>query len=199
VTSSRGHDAPDAQERDDLVQQFLDGELTPEQAGRAREILASDSGLRRQANAYRRIGDLIRQAALDQTSPERVDEAWRRVASGIREPAAPGSGPTRAWVWMGEVVSHRKRYWIPAAGALAALAAVLVLVLRAGPVTHVPIKIDATQAEMLRSRVTDISLNSASTLVMEVETAAGGTAAVLWVTGEDDEKDEGEPADGSSE
>jgi hypothetical protein len=100
---------------------------------------------------------------------------------------------------MGEVVSHRKRYWIPAAGALAALAAVLVLVLRAGPVTHVPIKIDATQAEMLRSRVTDISLNSASTLVMEVETAAGGTAAVLWVTGEDDEKDEGEPADGSSE
>jgi anti-sigma factor RsiW len=182
---------------DELLQRFIDGDLTPEEAARAREILGADPQLRRDAQAYRRLGDLIREAAGTDALQGDADEAWKRVSEGLGGEPARDEGPSVARVWLAEVVNHRKRYWIPAAGAALAAAATLLVVLSVEEVPEVPVQVE--QAVELRSRVTDISLNSASTMVIEVETGAGGTAAVLWVTGEDEETEEEEALDDPSE
>lgn len=195
---TRDRDQTGPQARDEIVQRFLDGDLTPQEASEAREMMASDPGLRRDADAYRRLGHLLREAAGTQDLEGEVGSAWERVSDGIGGPAADDSGPGVASVWLGEFFRHRKRYWIPVAGAVAGAAAALVVTLNVHEVPDIPVGVD--QAEELRSRVTDISLHSASTMIIEVETAAGGTAAILWVTEEAEEPDEEEePADDATE
>jgi anti-sigma factor RsiW len=197
VTTSRDHTDRPGEVRDELIQKLLDDELDLREAREARELLASDPELRRDAEAYQRLGDLIRMAA--GTEERDASEAWEQVEQGLSRPAGDPTDPGMARVWLGEFMRHRKRFWIPAAGAMAAAAAALVVALAIQPVTPPPIPIDTTQAVELRSRVTDISLHSTRTLVMEVETSTGGTAAILWVTEGDEEELEEDATDGSSD
>jgi hypothetical protein len=180
-------------ERDELVQRFLDGDLTPEEAMGAREMLASDPELRREADSYRRLGDLLREAAGAQDEAGELDVQWEKVAGRLDDRRVDEGDPGRAAVWVSEFVRHRKRYWIPAAGAVAAAAAALVIMLGAPDVPEVPL--DLEKATVLRSRVTDISLGTASTMVIEVETDGGGTAAILWVTADEDAEEPDEDGD----
>ena len=137
VTRDRDQTGPQA--RDEIVQRFLDGDLTPEEASEAREMMASDPGLRRDADTYRRLGDLLREAAGTQDLEGEVGSAWERVSEGIGGPAADDSGPGVARVWLGEFFRHRKRYWIPVAGAVAGAAAALVVILNVQEVPDIPV------------------------------------------------------------
>lgn len=179
--------------QDELLQRFLDGDLTPEEASDAREMLAADAGLRRDAESYRRLGDLLREAAGAREQSGELESMWENVAGRLDERRVDEGDPGVATVWLAEYVRHRKRYWIPAAGAIAAAAAALVIVLGAPEVPDVPI--DLEKAASLRSRVTDISLGTASTMVIEVETDGGGTAAILWVTADEDADEQDEDGD----
>ena len=195
MTESNDRKAPGGLDTDELIQRFVDGEMSPEEARDVRELLSSDEDASREAAAYRRMGDMIRESAGIMGIAGGMEEEWKRTAGRLGQPGMRDRGPGAARVWLSEFASHRKRYWIPAAGAIAAAAAALLIVtsLTEVPVVGVPIE----QAADLGSRVTDISLQSASTLVFEVETATGGTAAVLWITG-DDENGEGEGAGDAS-
>lgn len=188
MTSRKDQTGPGSLARDELVQRFLDGDLTPEEALGAREMLASDPEFRRDAESYRRLGDLLREAAGADVPGGDLEPLWQEVAGRLDERRVDEDGPGATTVWLAEFARHRKRYWIPAAGAIAAAAAALVVMLNAAEVPEVPIDMDTAAA--LRSRVTDISLGTASTMVIEVETDGGGTAAILWVTADEDEQDE---------
>ncbi len=174
-------------QRDELLQRFLDGDLSPQEAREARALMATDPEFSAGAERYRRLGDLMRELARSEAFEKDTDAIWARIegglASGRNDDIAP-SGHAR--VWVSEVVAHRKRYWIPALGASVAGAVAAIVMAMYVPVDSVPITMP--QAAELRSRVTDISLNSASTLVFEVETGSGGTAAILWVTADEDEQ-----------
>lgn len=183
-------------DRDELLQRFLDGDLSPDEAGQARQLMAGDPEFRSGAEAYRRLGHLMRELSRTDGFEAEVDRMWQRVSDGTRKETTDDvAGPAPSQVWISEMIAHRKRYWIPGAGVVAAAAAAALVVVLNVPVEDVPVKVPAT-AE-LRSRVTDISLNSASTLVFEVETGSGGTATILWVTPDgDDESPGAEKTDG---
>jgi anti-sigma factor RsiW len=170
-------------QRDELLQRFLDGDLSVEQAHEVRELMRADPSVRAGAQTYRRLGEMVRELAHAETLEEDMDRVWQRVRSGVEaERTDDISGPSPARVWFSEFFRHRKRVWIPASAATAAAAAALVLALHL-PGRNVPVEVPVSQD--LRSRVTDISLNSASTMVFEVETESGGTATILWVTPEE--------------
>ena len=178
-------------ERDDLVQRYLDGDLTPEEARLVRDLMSSDPGFQGDARAYRRIGDLLREMSGEGSDEAGVEASWGKVkerlgagADGAVE-AVGSPGPSPSVVCMSELARHRKRYWIPAAGLLAAAASVLVVLATESTVEEVPGALQDVAG--MGSRVTDLSLGAASTMVMEVETGSGGTAAVLWVSGDDEE------------
>lgn len=193
MTDRGEQNGPGSLERDELLQRFLDGDLAPEEASGAREMLASDPDLRKEAESYRRIGDLLREAAGAHDESGELESMWESVSGRLGERRVDEGDPSASRVWVGEFVRHRKRYWIPAAGAIAAAAAALVIMLQAPEVPDVALDMDTAAA--LRSRVTDISLGTASTMVIEVETDGGGTAAILWVTADEDGEGEEELPD----
>ena len=193
MTSRNDQTGPGSHARDELVQRFLDGDLTPEEASDAREMLASSPELRRDAETYRRLGDLLREAAGEQERGSDLESLWEQVAGRLDEKHVGEDDPGVSTVWLTEFVRHRKRYWVPAAGAIAAAAATLLVMLSAPEVPEVAIDLD--KASALRSRVTDISLGTASTMVIEVETDGGGTAAILWVTADEDADEQDEDGD----
>ncbi|MBW2263133.1 MAG: hypothetical protein JRG91_14270 [Deltaproteobacteria bacterium] len=194
MTSPKDQTGQGPRAMDAMVQRFIDGDLTPEEASGAREMMASDPELRRDAESYRRLGDLLREAADAHEQGGELESMWEKVARRLDERRVDEVDPSTTAVWLGEFVRHRKRYWIPAAGAVAAAAATLVFVMNAPEVPDVSIDLD--KAASLRSRVTDISLGTASTMVIEVETDGGGTAAILWVMADEDEDEDEQDEDG---
>lgn len=173
-------------DRDELLQRFLDGDLSPEEAEQARSLMSSDADFRRGADSYRRLGHLMRDLAQSEAFEQDLDRMWERVSQGTGKARTDDvAEPSASVVWLSEFFTHRKRYWIPAAGAVAAAAAAALVVALHVPTEEVAMPVPAPTE--LRSRVTDLSLHSASTLVFEVETESGGTAAVLWVTAEDED------------
>ena len=176
--------------RDDLVQRYLDGDLGPEEARLVRDLMSSDPAFQADARAYMRIGELLREMSGAAEAEAGADASWVKVKEGIApgaqaRAADSGAGPSPSAVWISEVARNRKRFWIPAAGMLAAAASVAIVLAVGTAVDEVPSAIQ--EAAGLGSRVTDISLGAASTMVMEVDTGAGGTAAVLWVTDDEEE------------
>jgi len=187
-------------ERDELLQQYLDGELSGEEAHLVEEMLSSDDHLAEDAETYRRIGDLVRALAVDEEEAREAEEVtWKAVSRRVARPetAASGDGPSPAGVWLSEFLHHRKRYWIPMTGSIAAAAAVLAIVMSLPPAEPVPAPLPAPMD--LHSRVTDMTLNSATAIVFEVETGSGGTAAILWDTAEDEGTESEEETDSGEE
>ncbi len=193
-------------ERDDLVQRYLDGDLTPEEARLVRELMASDPSFQEDARAYRRIGDLMREMSGAEVDRPGLDAAWSGVqgrlagVQGGPDARAGDADPSHALVWLSEVARHRMRFWIPAAGLTAVAASIVVVLALQTAVPEVPAAIQEVAG--LGSRVTDFSLNSTSTTVLMVETGSGGTAAVLWVSDDDEDTaaaENGNPSGGGAQ
>jgi anti-sigma factor RsiW len=181
-------------DRDELLQRFLDGDLSPSEAEQARSLMASDPEFRLEAESYRRLGDLVRELSHGEACEQEANVIWDRINGRVKNPPSDDiAEPSPAFVWFSEFVAHRKRYWVPFSGLGAAAAAAAIVLALHAPVSDVSLPVP--DPSELGSRVTSISLNSASTLVLEVETGAGGTAAVLWVTGDDEDESGG--GDGS--
>lgn len=112
---------------DEQLQRYADGELSSSQATAASQHIA---GCTRCAKAHSSLVQLHRMMGISaEYSAEGVDfdALYRRIERGTRTASEPAF-VERLSVWWRELAEHRpQRLWIPAAGAMAAVAALVLL------------------------------------------------------------------------
>lgn len=202
-----------APDREDMLQQYFDGELPPPEADAVRAALADDEELRAKLDGLEHLRTLLR-AVL---APERVtgvdsDALFASIRSRLDEDEgevteAPDAAPPRlraieggadeepaerrgSAVWMGVV-----------GGVLAAAAAVWFLVIRPGdPVGETETPRDPIAGHVIPSpgsEIEEIDFGYSTGAIFQIEGREGASYAVIWIS---DEKppDEVDPPEESS-
>jgi hypothetical protein len=151
---------------------------TSNRSSRARSAHISSSVLRKH----------IALAAEENSRNVDFDALFARIERGIAEAPAPGRRE-RVSVWTREQFEHRPaRLWLPAAGVLAAAAAVLLLL------RGVPGSIDdRPSAANPQIDIEQIAFNDDyGGTIFEVALADGASTKVVWINDYDDDDDEGD-------
>src|SRR5262245_16801061 len=121
--------------QEELLQQYFDGELAPASAAEVSQHLEHCDPCSRRHRALFALHDALGRAAEESAKDVDFDALFSRIEQGVRERPAPSLGE-RTQVWWREQLDQRSRgVFMPAAGALAAAAVVLLLVVRALPTT----------------------------------------------------------------
>lgn len=97
-----------------MLQDEIDGRLPPFEAAEVRRHVDSCESCATEADAYRRVGEMLRLWAASRAAEKapQLDALWTRVSAGIEE----GKQPKGLAAWA------RRWLWIPAAAAVAVLA-----------------------------------------------------------------------------
>ncbi len=185
--------------RDDLLQQYFDGELPPAEAADVRELLEKNEEARARLAQLGRLHDLVRLAAEELGDDVDGNALYERVEKGIESGRGlrviGGPGRRRgieAW-----------RVAVPVVG-LAAAAAILFVLLRpgdgapGGPIARVDVEgsdlveIDDTSMLVVEppegSEVEEVDFGHNTGTIFAVEGEAGEPIAVVWIN--DDEPGE---------
>jgi anti-sigma factor RsiW len=186
---SRGGNPDD---RDELIQRYMDGELPEEERIRVEKLLAEDPSLRGSLEQYRLLGRLLSEAVSMKEVEADLDARFGAIVVGAGEQNVVPLRE-RLTVVLDEFFMHRKRLWMPAAATLVAAVSTLALVLALKGAHEAPPR----TTDEGWSRVTSVSLGASSSMVMEMEDEEGTKATVLWVLGDSEEVEEveGPPSD----
>ncbi len=171
-----------------------DHELSPWQAKRVEEALASYPEEQKQLGRFEKMGDLIRLMSEEKCSEVAFDELAKNVSAAVRTQSRP-SLSERLRVWIQEFFEHRKSIWVPTAAlATACLAVVVALPLIIGAPSNENVKSPKQTPEIWAasaqtqgySKVDSVSFGDHTGRVYQLSDGRGGTAAVVWIVDEAD-------------
>lgn len=187
---------------EELLQRHFDGDLGPAQAGPVDRHLAHCSECRKRRQSLATLHDLIGMAADDAASGVDFEAAFARIERGVRE-QGPAPLGERVSIKVQDLHEQRPvRLWVPAATALAAAAAALI-VLRgpaaeqsaptapAGPPTEVASPRPKPKTERIAyaavsSEIEQVDFGGKPGTVFEIALADGVSTPVVWIN--DDEQ-----------
>ncbi|MFO8073477.1 MAG: hypothetical protein R6V85_16555 [Polyangia bacterium] len=180
-----------ARRNEDLLQRYLDGELSGRARSRVQRRLEVSEEQRAELERLRRVGELVREAGEQRAEQFSFDGFRARVEEGIRRQHRPGLAE-RVRIWMGEVFDHRRAVWVPSA-AVAGAAAVLLAVLPLMSTSRAPepaigtevgIRSYSAAAEAPSQGTSEIVSVSGATrwAPYKVKNDRGERMAVAWIT-----------------
>ena len=173
---------------DELLQRYFDGELEPATAATVAQQLERDAAARGRLQALTALRGAIGRAAEDEARGVDFDALFARIEQGVL-PGTPPSVAERAW-WRERIEQRpaaRVMRWMPAAGAFAAAAMILLAVLR-GLSPHAN-DIDGAQgkqpsgapATMPGSEVVKVDFGRNGGAVFEIALDDGNSTPVVWI------------------
>ena len=112
---------------EELLQRYVDGEVSTAEAERLEASLKDSAELRQRHQELLRFRELMRASAEEMMTQVHSDALFARIERGI-EAQGPSSAFERMKLWLGEFFQHRAGVWMPAAGATAMAAVVLLKV-----------------------------------------------------------------------
>lgn len=180
---------PSAQ--DETLQRFFDGDLPSEEAARVQRQLDEDPDLAERYARLTRLSRLMRAAGEEMADQVSYNELYARVQRGIEAEKQPRG----LLATLKELLVHRPQVWVPAAGAVAMTAAVLLTVL--GPGDEQPTATPqppqaatetATAAPSSDSEIVAVDFGHRTGTVFEVSGVGGGSTPVVWINDTSDGK-----------
>jgi anti-sigma factor RsiW len=197
---------PDA--REELLQQYFDGELAPAQAAEVEAQLGRDTNYAARYDSLLRLRELITLSAEEISSEVDFDSLYGRIESDVQgERGAPGALERLSVLW-NELWEHRRAL---ALGVPVAVTAALVIVLwpdrglapsHPGPVAHTPTQPQAAEAETQEvtryetptrpqqalaqnSEIVQVDFGDNTGTVFEIALADGVSTPVVWINDEE--------------
>jgi anti-sigma factor RsiW len=175
---------------EELLQRYFDGELA---APRAEEIARHLESCPRCAERRRSLAELHRAIAMAATERGQgldSEALFARIEQGVRERPAPSAVERLSTRWRDFPEQRLRQIWVPAAGTLAAAAALL-LFLRGTP-QQVPEGAEpsrqnagqdatATRTSIPNSEVEQVDFGGKAGTVFEVAVAEGISTSVVWI------------------
>lgn len=180
--------------RDDTLQQYFDGELSPAEADEVRAALEKNADARARLAELGRLSNLVRLAAEDLGSGVDANDLFARVQRGIESTHG-------LRVVAGGGRRHGLEGWriaVPIVG-LAAAAAILFALFRptdeAAPVVEVEdvdiVEVDEPSMLIVEApqgtEVEEVDFGNNTGTIFAVEGDAGEPIAVVWINDDDDE------------
>ncbi len=180
-----------ARRNEDLLQRYLDGELSGRARRRVQRRLEASEEQRAELERLSRVGELVRASGEQMTEQVSFEGFRARVEEGIRRQHRPGLA-ARVKVWIGEVLDHRRAVWVPSA-ALAGAAAVLLALLPLLSTSQAPEHVvgaevgirsySATAEAPSRGTSEIVSVSGATRWApYSVQNDSGERMAVAWIT-----------------
>jgi anti-sigma factor RsiW len=179
--------------QEELLQQYFDGELAPASAAEISRHLEHCDPCSRRHRALFALHDAIGRAAEESSKDVDFDALFARIEQGVQQQPAPGLAE-RTQVWWREQLDQRSRaVWMPAAGAIAAAAVVLLLVVRGIPTgpeieppeqAPAPTETASTETASSGSEVVDVDFGESTGTVFEVALDDGNSTPVVWINDE---------------
>jgi anti-sigma factor RsiW len=157
-----------------LIQRYADGELSPEEAKGAENLLSASTEAKREFNETKMVGDIIRNAMQDETSHVNFRGVWASINERLEKDRS-SSAISRLIDYIAEVITPRK--------AVAALAGILAIV--AGIVIFYEISLSPAHLEAAPTTVESIQYGDNINLVVAVETLEDDSTTVVWIDGID--------------
>lgn len=175
---------------DELLQRYFDGELDPAAAAAVAEQLERSAPSRERLRAFAALHSAIDRAVKDDTQGVDFDALFARIEQGVQPRSAP-SVAERAW-WRERMAQQpaKPRSWMPAVGALAAAAVLLLAVLRGLSLPHsddAPVaetgahKSGAPAPSTPGSEVVEVDFGSSTGTVFEIALDDGSSTPVVWI------------------
>jgi anti-sigma factor RsiW len=182
---------------EELLQRYFDGELAgprAEQIAQHLEVCQACAARRKALTELRRA---IAIAATERGQGLDSEALFTRIEQSVRERPAPGVVERISVRWRDSPERRARQFWVPAAGTLAAAAALL-LFLRGmpqqGPDGAVPNRDDVGQGatahvSVANSEVEQVDFGSKAGTVFEIALTEGVSTPVVWIN------DDGEPGE----
>lgn len=181
--------------QEEQLQQYFDGELAPASAAEISRHLEHCDPCSRRHRALFVLHEAIGRAAEDSAKDVDFDALFARIEKGVQQQPAPGLAE-RTQVWWREQLDQRSRVlWMPAAGAIAAAAVVLLLVVRGMPTGPEIVDTESapappetapapTETASSGSEVVDVDFGESTGTVFEVALDDGNSTPVVWINDE---------------
>ncbi len=178
---------------EELLNRYFDGDLAPAHASEVAQHIERCASCAARHRALGELQRLIGIAAEDDGRQVDFDAVFGRIEGAVRRQPAPGLGERVSFELHDRVERRTALLWMPAAGALAAAAA-LALMLRSGNSQPAPRAVangaDPVQARVApgSSEVEQVDFGAKTGTVFEVAVADGVSTPVVWI---DDDGDQG--------
>ena len=174
--------------QEELLQRYFDGELAETPAAQVAQHVQGCPHCTARHRALSGLHRAISVASEDGASGVDFEALFGRIEQGVRERSSPGLGERLSMRWGGRAVQRSRRFWMPAAGALAAAAALLVFLRNAPQQRQPPDAVpEATAlageqpAPFINSEIEQVDFGSNAGTVFEVALAEGVSTAVVWI------------------
>ena len=184
---------------DEQLQQYFDGELSKKPAALVERHLSGCESCTERQTSLVQLSRMIGIAAEDMARDVNFENLYYRVKQGVKQKEAPGL-TEQITVWWDEFVEHQSQVWMPATGAIAVAAAVLLtLYLPGTPMDDVPV--EGSTAERVHTpaegptaippeppastEITDVDFGDNAGTVFAIALAEGVSNQVIWIDDED--------------
>jgi anti-sigma factor RsiW len=175
---------------DELLQRYFDGDLDPAAAAAVAQRVEHSPEARERLRALNALHAAVDRSVQDQVPGVDFDALFARIERGVQERPTP-SAEERAW-WhehMETQPAKKPRAWLPAMGALAAAAVLLLAVLRGLSLPHgdqAPATKGAPEASggtssTPGSEVVEVDFGSNAGTVFEIALDDGNSTPVVWI------------------
>jgi anti-sigma factor RsiW len=179
---------------EELLQRYFDGDLAPSPAASVAQHLQQCAACAQRHRALVALRRAIVQAAEDSARGVDFDAMFARVERGVREQPPPNLIERSSVWWQDRLEQRARALWMPAAGALAA-AAVLLLVVRGtlpsgddapiaagGSKAGNPSAAPNTAPEAVPgSEVVQVDFGTNAGTVFEIALDDGNSTPVVWI------------------
>ena len=172
----------------EIVERYLDGELSEKESKRMETLMNSSQESRRIAEQNKQLGELLRFSSNEMCKDVSFDGFSSRILEQV-ENERPIPLSTRIRVWLAEFIEHRRSIWIPATAACAS-AVLAVALWPSTPVNQTTVYNPQANGIALHSSVIEtaggsqiasVDFGPARGTTYSIPSSTQGTVGVVWI------------------
>ena len=177
---------------EELLQKYVDGELSPSREAMVKNLLEASSKDSLAVEEFRRIGDLLRLMDEENTASVSFEGLADKVCAEIETDRGPLGFFEKLKVRFLEFLEHRRAVWIPTLAAVGAVCLAIVLTplfasspLRSPGASDSGIVLHSAKTSFSGgSRIVSADFGSHTGAQYELKDRAGNTIGVVWIADE---------------